>query len=304
MKRLSSSLLLTLLAVSCSSGASNSSQPNTEVGLREAATYHFETFIKSPMNTYKFLSKDCQSAVSKSEYNGQMLMASGMFESFLGVKLSDVKIGEVTTSNFSPGSGEVSIELLGPDGEQFTDSIDATQYVYEDDGWRTTDCESSSDESDDISSPVSDTTFDGELRPADEIKEEELRSNATMATIGEAIAFDDLDVMISAISYFDDVDDNGTDDDYRISLELRVENRSSETKSAPSFNVACMPTGQTSSWYVDSTYDMYGDLPTGSFLEGNLILGVPVGCIDPVVRIENYDASSIDWVVPTNAQSN
>ena len=53
--------------------------------------------------------------MSKSEYNGQMLMASGMFESFLGVKLSDVKIGEVVTSNFSPGSGEVSIELLGPD---------------------------------------------------------------------------------------------------------------------------------------------------------------------------------------------
>lgn len=304
MKRLSSGLLLTLLAVSCSGGASNSSQPNTEVGLREAAIYHFETFIKSPMNTYQFLSKDCQSAVSKSEYNGQMLMASGMFESFLGVKLSDVKIGEVTTSDFSPGSGEVSIELLGPDGEQLTDSSDATKYVYEDDGWRTTDCESSGDESDDTSSPVSETTFDGELRPADEIKEEELRSNATMATIGEPVSSDDLDVLISAISYFDDVDDNGTDDDYRISLELRVENRTSETRTAPSFNVACMPAGQTSSWYVDSTYDMYGDLPTGSFLEGNLILGVPVGCIDPVVRIENYDAPSIDWVVPVKAQSN
>lgn len=304
MKRLTSSLLLTLLAVSCSGGASNSSQPNTEAGLRGAAIYHFETFIKSPMNTYQFLSKDCQSAVSKSEYNGQMLMASGMFESFLGVKLSDVKIGEVTTSNFSPGSGEVSIELLGPDGEQIIDSSDATKYVYEDGGWRTTDCESSSDESDDTSSPVSETTFDGELRPADEIKEEELRSNATMATIGEAIASDDLDILISAISYYDDVDDNGTDDDYRISLELRVENRTSETKTAPSFNVSCMPDGQTSSWYVDSTYDMYEELPTGSFLEGNLILGVPIGCMDPVVRIENYGASSIDWVVPAKAQSN
>ena len=256
------------------------------------------------MNTYQFLSKDCQSAVSKSEYNGQMLMASGMFESFLGVKLSDVKIGEVVTSNFSPGSGEVSIELLGPDGEQITDSSDATKYVYEDGGWRTTDCESSSDDSGDTSSPVSETTFDGELRPADEIKEEELRSNATMATIGEAISFDDLDVLISSILYYDDVEDNGTEDDYRISLELRVENRTSETKMAPSFNVSCMPDGQTSSWYVDSTYDMYEELPTGSFLEGNLILGVPVGCNDPVVRLENYDAPSIDWALPTSAQSN
>jgi hypothetical protein len=304
MKRLSIALLLTLLAVSCSGEASNSSQQNTEAGLRDAAISYFETFIKSPMNTYQFLSKDCQSVVSKSEYNGQMLMASGMFEAFLGVKLSDIKIGEVTTSNFTSGSGEVSIELLGPGGEQLTDSSDATKYVYEEGGWRTTDCESSGDESDDTSSPVSETTFDGELRPADEIKEEELRSNATMATIGEAASFDDLDVLISAISYFDDVDDNGTDDDYRISLELRVENRTSETRSTPSFNVACMPAGQTSSWYVDSTYDMYGDLPTGSFLEGNLILGVPIGCIDPVVRIENYGASSIDWVVPTKAQSN
>jgi hypothetical protein len=304
MKRLSIALLLTLLAVSCSGEASNSSQQNTEAGLRDAAISYFETFIKSPMNTYQFLSKDCQSVVSKSEYNGQMLMASGMFEAFLGVKLSDIKIGEVTTSNFTSDSGEVSIELLGPGGEQLTDSSDATKYVYEEGGWRTTDCESSGDESDDTSSPVSETTFDGELRPADEIKEEELRSNATMATIGEAASFDDLDVLISAISYFDDVDDNGTDDDYRISLELRVENRTSETRSTPSFNVACMPAGQTSSWYVDSTYDMYGDLPTGSFLEGNLILGVPIGCIDPVVRIENYGASSIDWVVPTKAQSN
>ena len=134
MKRLSSILVLALLAVSCSSGTSNSSHPNTEDGLREAATSHFNAFIKSPMNTYQFLSKDCQSAVSKSEYNGQMLMASGMFESFLGVKLSDVKIGEVVISNFSPGSGEVSFELLGPDGEQITDSSDATKYVYEDDG--------------------------------------------------------------------------------------------------------------------------------------------------------------------------
>jgi hypothetical protein len=304
MKRLSSILVLALLTVSCSNGTSNSSHPNTEDGLREAATSHFNTFIKSPMNTYQFLSKDCQSAVSKSEYNGQMLMASGMFESFLGVKLSDVKIGAVVTSNFSPGSGEVSIELLGPDGEQITDSSDATKYVYEDGGWRTTDCESSSDDSGDTSSPVSETTFDGELRPADEIKEEELRSNATMATIGEAISFDDLDVLISSISYYDDVEDNGTDDDYRISLELRVENRTSETKMAPSFNVSCMPDGQTSSWYVDSTYDMYEELPTGSFLEGNLILGVPVGCNDPVVRLENYDAPSIDWAVPTDAQSN
>jgi len=304
MKKYTTVFVVALLAVSCSSGTSNSKQPNTEAGLRETAISYFETFTQSPMNTYQFLSNACQSAVSKSEYNGQMLLASGMFESFLGVKLSDVKIGDITISNFSPGSGEVSIELLGPDGEPIIDSSDATRYIYEDGGWRTTDCESLSGDSGDTSSPVSETTFDGELRPADEIKEEELRSNATMATIGEAIPFDELNVLISSISYYDDVEENGTDDDYRISIELRVENRTSETKSAPSFNVSCLPDGQTSSWYVDSTYDMYEDLPTGSFLEGNLILGVPVGCVDPVVRIENFGAASIDWAVPTSARSN
>ena len=304
MKKYTTVFIVALLAVSCSNGTSNSKQPNTEAGLRETAISYFETFTQSPMNTYQFLSNACQSAVSKSEYNGQMLLASGMFESFLGVKLSDVKIGDITISNFSPSSGEVSIELLGPDGEPIIDSSDATRYIYEDGGWRTTDCESLSGDSGDTSSPVSETTFDGDLRPADEIKEEELRSNATMATIGEAIPFDELNVLISSISYYDDVEENGTDDDYRISIELRVENRTSETKSAPSFKVSCLPDGQTSSWYVDSTYDMYEDLPTGSFLEGNLILGVPVGCVDPVVRIENFDAASIDWAVPTSARSN
>ncbi|MFZ6005452.1 MAG: hypothetical protein ACOYXM_16135 [Actinomycetota bacterium] len=151
---------------------------------------------------------------------------------------------------------------------------------------------------------------DDALRPADEVNEEAERQAAIAGEIGEpADLGGGVSVLVSSIEYHDDVEDNGTDDDYRIAVQVRAENRGDEDSTVPDANVGCSNTDETSGWYVDSTFELSSELPPDTFEEGELILGVPAGCQDPVVRFEALgivigdDAlPAVDYAVPRVAQ--
>jgi len=69
--------------------------------------------------------------------------------------------------------------------------------------------------------------------------------------------------------------------------------------------VACR-SGATGTWYADSAFQLYESIPSGSFEEGNLYIGVPGDCVDPVVRAKPVFSSGdsvVDWPVPIEART-
>ena len=280
-------------------------EKSTESGLLKTAEAYYSTSIKSPAKLYDFFTDACKEVLSKDDFLGQIAIGTSMFEGMYGFKLSEVKFSNVRLSNVTENSGQSQADAVGPDGTAL-DSSEVVDWVYENGAWRTSnDCDLNEDGNADLGN--SGSSSDSELRPAAEVKEEGIRESAIVGEVGTEFSLGGLPVLISAVEYFEDVDDDGTGSDFRIAVDLRVENRTGESKSAPSFEIACLPNGDTGSWYVDSTYDMYGELPDGSFMEGRLLLGVPAGCLEPVIRGQsqewtmNGNEEVIDWSVPQSA---
>jgi len=148
-----------------------------------------------------------------------------------------------------------------------------------------------------------------DLRPADEATEDANRSASIDASIGEFVELDGLRLNIEAIRYLEDVEDDGTGSDFRIVLTVRSENPTNQELNNPDISVVCANTDEAGSWYADSTFELYKELPPGTFDEGELILGMPAGCEDPVVRAEvnnvivmdGDDPPAADWAIPEEA---
>lgn len=289
-------LVLVLVMSSCGGGGAGVTQPATEEGLRAAVAGWATAFIENPASTYGMLSAECRKEVTRSEWAGQMLFAVGMLQSFFEVELSDLSVGEVKVRNVTATMGEASVALLDASGNPVGDEGDYTAYVYEDGMWRSTDCGGEDGTTTD-GPPVT-----GDLLPAGEVGEARTREESVDGALGESYDLGPLSVVVSAIEFDTAVDDNGTDDAYRIAVTIRTENRTSDDTTNPEAHVMCLD-GNDGSWYADSTFELYGDLPSGSFSEGVLILGVPDGCSEPVVRVEAFSADDVivDWVVPASA---
>lgn len=128
--------------------------------------------------------------------------------------------------------------------------------------------------------------------------------------IGEPVDLGDgLAITVSSIEYHDDVDDDGTGNDFRIAVHVLAENTSDEEISVPDANTVCSNTDETSGSYVDSTFGLNGEMPSDTFEEGELFLGVLIGCEDPVVRfavtgvyLADDPPPSVDFAVPAEAQ--
>ena len=256
---------------------------------------HFSNFLKNPASTYDMLTRECRQLVSRADWGVQVAMGIGMLESFYEVDFNDIRVGEVEVRDVDQDSGQAAVTMLDSDGNLVGSADEFTTYLYEDGTWRSTDCG--------VETDTSSATVDGELLPAGQVEEDRARGKSTDGEVGVAYDFGDLSVEVSSIEYYDDVDDNGTDDDYRIALEVRTENRSTEDTSNPELKVFCAD-GTDSGWYADSTFEMYGDLPSGSYSEGTLVLGVPLGCSDPVVRASTFAGTgeTVDWTIPESAQ--
>lgn len=146
------------------------------------------------------------------------------------------------------------------------------------------------------------------LRPADEATEDANRDASIDGRIGEFVELDGLRLKVEEIRYLEDVEDDGTGSDFRIVLTVRSENPTDETLSNPDISVICGNTDETGSWYADSTFELYKELPPGTFDEGELVLGMPTGCEDPIIRaqmngmfMEGDEPPDADWVVPEGA---
>ncbi len=292
-----------MILAGCGSGdGDGGSQPATAEGLAAAVLRYSEEFVENPASTYDSYSAACKEAVSRSDFAAELVVGEAMFEAFFGVPLTDLEVGEVLVRDVTETEGEAYVELLDPDGNPIGDP-EYSLWVYEDGTWRSTDCEDGNAEDgepesyDDAAAPPE--TVSGELRPADEVIEEQERSDAEIATVGgPAVSLGGVDLSIDAIRFAGQIDYDGTDNDYMVEVDVRAENRTTDTLSAPEVTVRCAD-GTEGDWYSGSTYEMDDDLPSGTFAEGVLVLGVPRGCTDPVARASDWDSdSSAIWEFP------
>ncbi len=90
-------------------------------------------------------------------------------------------------------------------------------------------------------------------------------------------------------------------------VQVRAENPTSESIYLNDISVHCAEEGKfdlEGSWYATGTYDMYDDLPAGSFHEGELHLTLPEGaCNEYWVVIDDGEseyggAGYIAWIAP------
>jgi len=294
------------LAVMSSCGGT-SGHPATAEGLEDAARAQITAFLNAPATTYGFLSRACRQKVSRAEWAVQMAMATSLMEGMFGIKASDLRIGKVMSRNVTATTGEASVEVLDKDGKAFDESgPNFNEFVYENGDWRSTDCETMSDAFDDPSdtadtAKATETTYGGELIPANEAKEQAARKASTDETVGKPASLDGLAVIVSSIAFHDKDSEEYA---YRIKVAVRIENRSAEGKSTPQLLVTCESGESGSVSYMDSTLDTFGSVPSGSFVEGDLILGVPRNCVSPVIRAKafiSFDDAAADWAVPASA---
>jgi len=152
-----------MVLAACSGGGDDSVNPAD----RPATADGLEAFVRDAApqlmagddGTYQLLSAECRSSVTLDQWKSQLALATGFMKAF-GVDTGKVSVGSVVTRNVTATEGEASVELL-VDGKPFgaeqglTSSDDTfDRYVYEDGGWRITDCDDLSGGSGDSSTPA------------------------------------------------------------------------------------------------------------------------------------------------------
>jgi hypothetical protein len=120
-------------------------QPATAEGLEAFVRDAAPKLMTGDDGTYELLSAECRSTLTEADWKGQLAMATGFLKA-LGMDGDSLSVGTVETRNVSSTEGEASVELL-VDGKPFGEDEGMTstpsfdRYVYEDGGWRITDCE-------------------------------------------------------------------------------------------------------------------------------------------------------------------
>lgn len=126
-------------------------------------------------------------------------------------------------------------------------------------------CGSSKDSgtSDDAKSATT-TTIGGPLRSADQAE----RDRATTGSVGQVFDLGSgISVTVNSIAF---APRGGA-----LSADVRVDNRSGTGASGPVFEIRCAGSTNGGNWLADSTYDMYGTIPSGSYESGTLNLLLP-----------------------------
>jgi hypothetical protein len=134
-------LFAVLVGAACGgSGGSVSADPTRE-GLRETVRAHAEAIIEKPADAYGYFSDACKDSLSRSDFAGQMILASAMFEGFFGFPLNEMKVSDVEVVDFEGATGSVLVTAIGPDGEDIGDDDEPEQWRYEDGRWVRDDCD-------------------------------------------------------------------------------------------------------------------------------------------------------------------
>lgn len=279
-------------------------QPATAEGLKAAVKAMAEALLRSPASTYDYQTAECRSKMTRAEYTAQMLMAQVFLEGLAKVKMSEMRVGEVTVRNVTATSGEGTVELLDTSNKPIGDSTSYTTYVYEDGTWLNSECASGGgDSSGDSGSEGSDTTIGGDLISTNEAAERDLRSKSSNGEVGATAILDGMTIRVSSVEFGEAFDDPTLSEPYNIKVQVRVENRTGQEHDIPELKVVCAD-GTSGSWSSEGTYSAFSKLQSGTFAEGTLSLGVPRGCKEPLIRAAASmfsDATLVDWAVPAGA---
>lgn len=139
------SVVLTLLvSTGCGSGFSGAKSPPTEEGLRAAIKQSTEVLFKPDAKAlYKYFSKECRDTVTMGDLTFALMFGGMFLEGMAGTEMSEFRAGEIEIRSLAASSAEARYEVVLTDGSVFANLEDSewSGWVYEDGGWRTTDCE-------------------------------------------------------------------------------------------------------------------------------------------------------------------
>lgn len=138
---LSSVAIAGLFASACGGGGGG--QANNAAGLEAAARdFGNALFGGDAGKAYAFLSEKCRESVSEEEFE-QALAFIGVFLALFDADADDIEVDEVETRNVDGNRGEARITFRGPDQfeESFNDDSEYEEFIYEDGGWRISDCD-------------------------------------------------------------------------------------------------------------------------------------------------------------------
>ena len=136
--------LALLVSAGCGSGSSVAKSPPTEEGLRAAIKQSTEVLFKPDAKAfYKYFSKECRDTVTIGDLTFALMFGGMFLEGMAGTEMSEFRAGDIEIRSLTPSSGEARYQVVLTDGSVFADLEDSewSGWVYEDGGWRTTDCE-------------------------------------------------------------------------------------------------------------------------------------------------------------------
>lgn len=130
--------------VACSSNgsSSNADAPSLEAAARKQAEY---LFADDPKAYYQTLSKSCRDQVSYAESAIEFSLGRSFVESFLKVKMTDMKVAGVETRNVADAKGEARVKWGSKSDQNLNLSSDTdkfAQWVFETGRWVSTACPS------------------------------------------------------------------------------------------------------------------------------------------------------------------
>lgn len=143
--------LALLVSAGCGSGFSGAKSPPTEDGLRQAIKLSTEILFKPDAKAfYKYFSKECRDTVTVGDLTFVLMFGGAFLEGIAGTKMSEFRVGDVEIRPLTASSAEARHEVVLTDGSVFANLEDSewSGWVYEDGGWRTTDCEDFADAGD------------------------------------------------------------------------------------------------------------------------------------------------------------
>jgi len=164
--------LAPLAFVACGGASSGTGSPPTEASLQSAVRESTEAVLSSkPKVAYGYLSDDCKEKMSLSEFSGLLMFGVAFLTGMADVELKDIEVGSIEVSELTATSANVRSELRTKDGDVFTslDDSEPIKWIYENDGWRSTDCEDFESDSStgfELESPDCSDLVDGEEVPA------------------------------------------------------------------------------------------------------------------------------------------
>lgn len=136
--------LSVVLLMACGSGFSGAKSPPTEEGLRQAIRSSTEVLFRPDAKAfYKFFSKECRDTVTLGDLTFALMFGGAFLEGMSGTKMSDFRAGDIEIRSFTPTSAEARFGIALADGTVFSAVEDSewSEWLYEDGGWKTTDCE-------------------------------------------------------------------------------------------------------------------------------------------------------------------